>query len=110
MIKYILISLLFISTLAASGSRPQKPGKPPRNPDITKYNNGKALFTGKKELPSANEKIKETQLTVLKAIDSKIPASAKKKYKILPLAGRLSDKQIEDLKYYLSIRYKLKNL
>jgi len=108
MIKYILISMIFISSLFASGSRPQKPGKPPRNPDITKYNSGKALFTGKKELPKVNEKIKEAQLALLKIIESKVPASARKKYSVLPLAGRVSEKELEDLKYYLSIRYKIK--
>ena len=108
MMKYILISMIFISSLLASGSRPQKPGKPPRNPDITKYNSGKALFTGKKKLPEVNEKNKEAQLILLKKIESKVPASARKKYSVLPLAGRVSEKEVEDLKYYLSIRYKIK--
>lgn len=107
MIKYILILMIIGSSLFASGSRPNKPGKPPRNPDITKYNSGKALFTGKKELPEVNEKIKETQLDLLKSIESKVPESARKKYSILPLAGRVSKEEIEDLKYYLIIRYKI---
>ena len=108
MIKQLIILIILTGTLLGSGSRPQKPGKPPRNPDIVKYNSGKALFTGKKQLPQVNPDLRKSQLRVLQEIENVLPKTAKKKYSVLPLAGRLTEKEIEVLKYYLSIRYKIK--
>ena len=106
----LFIYLLLTSSLCASGSYPGKPGKPPKTPDVNRYQMGKAIFTGKKKLTKVDDSKKNAQTALLEKINKKLSSKVKRKYKIINLAGKMDDKQMDSLLYYLSVRYKIKGI
>ena len=106
---FILFAVTSLGLLA-SGSYPGKPGKPPRTPDVNRYQLGKAIFTGKKKLAAADDARKEAQSATIAKIESKLPAKVKRKYSVTGFAGKLSDKEMGALIYYLGVRYRIKGL
>ena len=78
--------------------------------DMEHYKLGEKIYYNKVKLPEepiSDDKMK-VQSIYLRAMTKGIPESVKKRIDKSKLAGRLDDKQLDALKYYLNIRFKQK--
>lgn len=108
MLVTALTSLLLTAPrLAASGAYVNTPANPPSEADAAsraRYDNGKAVFSGKftpAATPSAQAE------AVLRELQERLPKSAAKGVDLVALVGKVDEKQIEDLRYFMTVRYKI---
>ncbi len=92
---------------SASGNYVGGVVRPPVRIDSTRYELGKAVFTGKAKLADAPVNA-ESQSASLAAWQKALPASVQKTVDLNAMAGRLSAAQLDGLRHYLEIRYSLK--
>lgn len=100
---------LFVTAprLVASGAYVNTPANPPSEADAAsraRYDNGKAVFNGKftpADAPSAAAE------AALRALQERLPKSAAKGVDLVALAGKIDEKQLEDLRYFMAVRYKI---
>lgn len=88
----------------ASGSYSGGGVKPPIKIDSTRYELGKAVFTGKAKLGDSKTD-EENQKTLLSAWQKALPASVQRTADLPTLAGRLTASQLDGLGHFLQIRY-----
>src|SRR5262245_653421 len=94
----VLVWCLPAAAVASGSYRTQPPR--PGQVDTRLYHLGKDIFLGK-VVPGAMQEAE------LKELEAKLPANAKEKSTLAPLAGKLSSNQLEALSYYLAVRYRL---
>ena len=107
-ILVILFAFLVVSPLPslASGSYGGRPPRPPSSSDRALYTIGKSLIAGKIALQDVADA--DSQGMVLAQLQDRLPKSARQKIDLMPFAGKLTDQQLEGLKSYLKVRYKIK--
>lgn len=88
----------------ASGSYSGGGVKPPIKIDSTRYELGKAVFTGKAKLGDSKTD-EENQKVQLSAWQKALPASVQRTADLPTLAGRLTASQLDGLGHFLQIRY-----
>lgn len=88
----------------ASGSYSGGGVKPPIKIDSTRYELGKAVFTGKAKLGDSKTD-EDTQKSQLAAWQKALPASVQRTADLPSLAGRLTASQLDGLGHFLQIRY-----
>lgn len=103
-----IASLLCLAPrLAASGAYVNTPANPPSEADAAsraRYDNGKAVFSGK-FTPSDSPATQAA--TVLRELQERLPKSAAKGVDLVALAGKIDEQQLEDLRYFMTVRYKI---
>jgi len=100
------VLLMSLATNAiASGTYSGRPPRPPSSVDRATYELGKHVFAG--EIETSHE-AGPAQVGQLEELKEKLPARARAREGFTELAGRLSDEQVEALRYYLQKRYKVR--
>ncbi len=94
------------SPVEASGTYRGAPPQAPSSIDREAYEQGKLLFNGRAQLGS-HEPERQAQLDELSALQAELPAAVRKSKDLTELAGKLSPEQIEQLRYFLNVRYKV---
>ena len=72
-------------------------------------NIGKKVFTGKADLSEFDATREPPQREVLTSITARLPRRARSKAELVELAGRLADEQLDALRYYVKVRYKIED-
>lgn len=103
------------SLLMASGSYSARPPRPPtliersKDADKEKYELGKHIYSGKARLSGQpNAEAAKAQEARLKALQTRLPESARKNTSLPALAGRLTPAEIDALEYYVNKRFAIK--
>jgi len=96
----------FVEPAMASGTYAGRATAPPRRPDAAKYHRGKQLFTGEAQ-PTGPGGPPDDQQRDLAALATRLPRDAGG-VDLPPLAGRLSDAELDAIRYYLQIRFKVR--
>ena len=93
----------------ASGSyRSKAPGAAKRKIDSAKYDVGKMIFNRKTKLGPSVEAAAAEQTRLLEGWQKQLPRLTRSRAKLPEFAGRLTAVQLDALKYYLAVRYKVK--
>ncbi len=94
----------------ASGSymaRPPRPTDPAAlGMDHSKYSLGRRLYLHHVRLPKAEAAPVEAQRKALAELDQLLPESARKRARLSEFAGRLTEEQLDALRYYITTRFK----
>ncbi len=90
----------------ASGSYGGRPPRPPSSSDRSLYTLGKSILNGKIELQQVADEA-EQQVFLLE-LQEKLPIKARSKVNLVEFAGKLTDQQLQGIKSYLAVRYKVK--
>ena len=69
------------------------------------YNQGKRILEGRVPLRPAIPGLYNTQLRELELLKNSIPQNVQEARMLRPLAGRLSNEQLESIRHYLDTRY-----
>lgn len=101
----LIVALSLHGAAYASGTYTGRPPRPPTSVDRAAYALGKQVFAGE-FTPSAGNA--ETQASQLLALYKKLPKKANARHDITEYAGKLSDEQMDALRYFLLKRYKAK--
>lgn len=95
--------------LSASGSyRSKAPGGAARKIDSQKYDFGKKIFNREMKLGPTVEETFHEQDKLLMSWQKQLPLVTRRRTKLSEFAGRLNAPQLDALKYYLSIRYRIR--
>lgn len=107
-IAWFLAAALLVPSAAAlaSGTYRAGPARASDSIDREAYNQGKQLFAGK-ATPTGDGSAHAEQLAVLRGWHERLPASVTRTRDLKALAGTLSDEQLEQLGYFLKLRYKI---
>ncbi|NRA37908.1 MAG: hypothetical protein HRU15_07200 [Planctomycetes bacterium] len=107
-----LALLIFTAPLIhASGSRPRKPPRPPGinaddGVDKAQYALGKKVYRARGVKTTADAAVAKKQKTVLDELQKKLTEKKiKSKTPVDALAGRIDEKQLNALRYYIKTRY-----
>ncbi len=76
--------------------------------DKEKFHLGKAVYNEEIELLSEDNTKSVSQRARLDYLQNALPNPEKRRVKLPSLAGKLSDKQLDALEYFLSIRFNIK--
>jgi hypothetical protein len=76
--------------------------------DKEKFHLGKAVYNEEIELLSEDNTKSTSQRARLDFLQNALPNPEKKRVKLVGLAGKLSDKQLDALEYFLTIRFNIK--
>lgn len=107
--KFILLIFFLHSTFAfASGGFGGGVDQVSQERDKEKFHLGKAVYNEEIELSKDKTLKSETQVSRLEMLQNSLPNPEKKRVNLPNLAGRISDKQLEALEYFLVIRFNLK--
>ena len=108
----IVVCLAAATTLLqASGHYRGRPPKPPTAghkqdvPDQGKYALGKKIFTGKEARATQPGVDTAQQEARLKALQARLPEKTQSGTNLPALAGKLSERELEALEYYVRERY-----
>ncbi len=107
----LVLLLLNMPMLCASGSHPRKPPRPPNEDsssgiDKSAYALGKKMYRARGVPAKVDEDLKKTQGPVLNDLQKKL-TDKKIKASIDKLAGRINAEQLKALRYYIKTRYKV---
>ncbi|MEM9444278.1 MAG: hypothetical protein AAGA18_02900 [Verrucomicrobiota bacterium] len=104
----IVVGFLLLPSIGIGSGGAPPSGPPGKGEDAKLYHLGKQVVTGKATLGDIAADKLENQRSVLESLQEKLPNKAKNKVKLAPLAGKLTEKQLDGVKKYLIIRYRIK--
>jgi hypothetical protein len=104
----LLIALLHASAAGASGSYVRPASHRVGLDDYGKYELGRNVSQGRIALPSPEREFVQPQAQVLEALASQLPRSARARIDLAAMAGRLSAQQLDAVRYYLKVRYRVR--
>lgn len=93
---------------AASGSYVRAASHRAGLDDYPKYELGRNVSNGRIELPEPAAEMLEFQAPILDDLHQQLPRSARGRLDLAMLAGRLSPEQLDAVRYYLKIRYRVR--
>lgn len=73
--------------------------------DSVKFDTGQNIFTGKLRLNEADPTLVAQQEPRLKELHAQLPKDVQESVKLPAMAGRMTNKQLADLEYFLLVRY-----
>ena len=111
-VRVALVAILGVVLTAASlasASGTYRGGSPRRSAmnNFGKYELGKKIATGE-IVPGDEARNDPEQLRILGELHQKLPASAQARLDFKPFAGRLSADQLEAVRYYVTVRYRIR--
>lgn len=104
----ILVTVLHASLAAASGSYVRNASHRAGLDDYPKYELGKNVTQGRVALPDPEAERLEPQQEVLAELTRQLPPSARNRLDLPALAGRLDASQLDAVRYYLKVRYRVR--
>lgn len=103
-----LVILLYAATAAASGSYVRPSSHRAGLDDYSKYELGKNVSQGRVALPDAEDERLEHQYEILMDLDRQLPRNTRSRLDLPALAGRLDSAQLDAVRYYLRVRYRVR--
>lgn len=104
----LLIALLYATAAGASGSYVRAASHRAGLDDYPKYELGRSVSQGRIPLPEPQAEVREQQAQVLAELADQLPRSARARLDLAGMAGRLSFEQLDAVRYYLKIRYRVR--
>jgi hypothetical protein len=102
------LALLHASAASASGSYVRPASHRVGLDDYPKYELGRSVSQGRIALPAPEREFMEPQALVLESLASQLPRSARARIDLESLAGRLTSQQLDAVRYYLKVRYRVR--
>lgn len=103
-----LLLVLHASTALASGSYVRGASHRAGLDDYPKYELGRSVSQGRIPLPDSESEALEHQAPLLAELESQLPRTARARLDLPGLAGRLSSEQLDAVRYYLKVRYRVR--
>jgi hypothetical protein len=104
----VLLVLLHASAAFASGSYVRTASHRAGLDDYPRYELGRSVSQGRLPLPEPEAEAREHQARELASLEVQLPRSARARLDLPGLAGRLSSEQLDAVRYYLKVRYRVR--
>lgn len=106
----VVLGLILFWPLASfgSGSYSHKLSRASNAINTDKYHRGKQIFTGRAKFDNGSSSPAAQYAERLKKLQALLPQAAQGSVKLPQLAGKINADHLEDLEYYLGVRYRIR--